>query len=151
MDRNPSSRSPSFISLNQCLLGCLDDGDFRRAEEQKKMDMNRTRAACVTPVLDYAILQQIHRKLLKALNHKGTVKLPLLSWVVPLHWCRNETMGVWAVTATKSCFALQHAEWNWALCVPAVLPYISRLLWDRLQNALRSTVASSKEKHPRMP
>lgn len=42
--------------------------------------MNRIRAVRVSPVLDCIILQQICRKLLKALNHKATHPCCLVGW-----------------------------------------------------------------------
>lgn len=62
---------------------------------------------------------------------------------MPLHWCRINHWLSGQSPPPKKLLFLQWADWNWALCVPAVLPYICRL---QLQNAFRSTVSSPKDK-----
>lgn len=52
----------------------------KRPRDALKIDVNRTRAAHVAPILDYIVLQQIHRKLLKTLHHEGTQTRCLVGW-----------------------------------------------------------------------
>lgn len=51
----------------------------------------------------------------------------LFSWEVPLHWCRIKHWLSGQSPPPKKLLFPQCADWNWALCVPAVLPYICRL------------------------
>lgn len=58
--------------------------------------MNRTTAAHVAPILDYIILKQIHRELLKTLNHKGTQPCCLVGWCLftgaeVKHWMAGQS------------------------------------------------------------
>lgn len=51
----------------------------------------------------------------------------LFSWEVPLHWYRIKCWMSGQSPSPKKLLFLQSADWNWALSVSAVLPYICRL------------------------
>lgn len=88
------------------------------------MDMNRTRAVCHTNFGLYYFTMN-PQQILWGLEPQSTALL--FSWEVPLHWCRIKHWMSGQSPPPKKLLFLQCADWNWALCVPAVLPFICRL------------------------